>query len=300
MIGRITEQMTQQMTLADLQQSQDRLNTTQQQLSSGKRINQPSDDPYGTSLSLQLQNQLSNLNAYSANVTDGTAWTQTTLGSLTNITNTVQRVSELLVQAGNGALSQADMASSAAEVNQLIESVKQEANTQYDGQYLFSGTATSTAPYQSGATDAYQGNSSPINRLIGPGTTIQVNADISQLLGNGQGSGDGKLLDTLRTIVSDLTSGNRNGLQADSQALSANLSTAEQMQASVGAVANRLQLASSRILDTQTNTTAALSNVQDADMAATITQYSTEQAAFTAALKASASIVQTSLLDFLH
>jgi flagellar hook-associated protein 3 FlgL len=72
------------------------------------------------------------------------------------------------------------------------------------------------------------------------------------------------------------------------------------MQASVGAVANRLQLASSRILDTQTNTTAALSNVQDADMAATITQYSTEQAAFTAALKASASIVQTSLLDFLH
>jgi flagellar hook-associated protein 3 FlgL len=300
MIGRITEQMTQQMTLADLQQSQDRLNTTQQQLSSGKRINQPSDDPYGTSLSLQLQNQLSNLSAYNANVTDGTAWTQTTLGSLTNITNTVQRVSELLVQAGNGALSQSDMASSAAEVNQLIESVKQEANTQYDGQYLFSGTATSTAPYQSGATDTYQGNSSPINRLIGPGTTIQVNADISQLLGNGQGSGDGKLLDTLRTIVSDLTSGNRSGLQADTQALSANLNTAEQMQASVGAVANRLQLASSRILDTQTNTTAALSNVQDADMAATITQYSTEQAAFTAALKASASIVQTSLLDFLH
>src|SRR5947209_3601740 len=109
MIGRITEQMTQQMTLADLQQSQDRLTTTQQQLSSGKRINQPSDDPYGTSLSLQLQNQLSNLDAYSGNVTDGTAWAQSTLGSLTNITNMAQRVSELLVQAGNGALSQADL-----------------------------------------------------------------------------------------------------------------------------------------------------------------------------------------------
>ncbi len=300
MIGRITEQMTQQMTLADLQQSQDRLDTTQQQLSSGKRINQPSDDPYGTSLALQFQGQLSNLSAYSANVTDGTSWTQASLSSLTNITNMMQRVSELVVQAGNGALSQSDLSSSAAEVNQLIGAIKQEANTQYAGQYLFSGTATGTAPYQSGATDTYQGNTNGINRLIGPGTTLQVNTDISQLLGNGQGSGDGKLLDTLRTIASDMTSGNQGALQADSQALNTNLNTVNQMQASVGAVANRLQLASSRILDTQTNTTAALSSVQDADMASTITNYSTEQAAYTAALRASATIVQTSLLNFLQ
>jgi flagellar hook-associated protein 3 FlgL len=300
MIGRITEQMTQQMTLADLQVSQDRLDTTQQQLSSGKRINQPSDDPYGTSLSLQLQGQLSDLNAYSSNVTDGTSWTQSTLGSLTNITNMMQRVSELVVEAGNGSLSQADLTSSAAEVSQLIEAVKQEANTTYDGQYLFSGTATSTAPYQSGSTDTYQGNTSTINRLIGPGTTIQVNTDISQLLGNGQASGDGKLLDVMRNIVSDMQSGNTSGLQTDSQALSTNLNTAEQMQASVGAVANRLQLASSRIQDTQTNTSAALSSVQDADMATTITNYSTEQAAYSAALRASASIVQESLLNFLQ
>jgi flagellar hook-associated protein 3 FlgL len=300
MIGRITDQMTQQMTLADLQVSQDRLDTTQQQLSSGKRINQPSDDPYGTSLSLQLQGQLSDLNAYSSNVTDGTSWTQATLGSLTNITNMMQRVSELVVQAGDGSLSQSDLTASASEVSQLLDAVKQEANTTYDGQYLFSGTATSTAPYQAGSTDTYQGNTSAVNRLIGPGTTIQVNTDISQLLGNGQASGDGKLLDVMRNIVSDMQSGNTSGLQADSQALSTNLNTVEQMQASVGAVSNRLQLASSRIQDTQTNTTAALSADQDADMATTITNYSTEQAAYSAALRASASIVQESLLNFLQ
>jgi hypothetical protein len=52
-IGRITTQMTQQMTLADLQQSMDQLDTAQQQMSTGKQINQPSDDPYGTSLSIK-------------------------------------------------------------------------------------------------------------------------------------------------------------------------------------------------------------------------------------------------------
>ena len=299
MIGRITQQMIAQRTLADLQQSQDRLDTTQQQLSSGKRINQPSDDPYGTSMSLQLTGQLSDLSAYSGNVTDGTSWTQATLGSLSNITNMLQRVNELVTQAGNGTLSQSDLASTAAEVNQLIDAIKQEANTQYNGQYLFSGTATSTAPYQTGSSDTYGGNNSAVNRLIGPGTTIQVNADISQLLGNGQAAGDGKVLNTLRNIASDITAGNRSALQADSQALSSNLGSAAQLQASVGAVANRLGLAASRIQDTQTNTTAALSKVQDADMAATITNFSTEQAAYTAALRASASIVQTSLLDFL-
>jgi flagellar hook-associated protein 3 FlgL len=300
MIGRITQQMTAQMTLADLQQSQDRLDTTRQQLSSGKRINQPSDDPYGTSMVLSLTGQVSDLSAYSGNVTDGTAWTQTALGALSNITNMMQRASELVVEASDGSMSQADRSAAAAEVSQLIDAVKQEANTQYNGQYLFSGTATTTAPYQTGATDTYQGNTAAINRLIGPGTTIQVNTDISQLLGSGQSAADGKLLEVLRNIVSDMSSGNQTGLAADNQALSANLATAAQLQTSVGVVGNRLQLAASRIQDTQTNATAALSSVQDADMAATITAYSTEQAAYTAALRASATIVQSSLLNFLQ
>ena len=97
-----------------------------------------------------------------------------------------QRVSELLVQAGNGALSQADLTSSAAEVSQLIDAVKQEANTQYNGQYLFSGTATSTAPVpdrRDRHLPGQQQRDQPVDR---PGTTIQVNTDISQLLGNGQ------------------------------------------------------------------------------------------------------------------
>ena len=50
------------------------------------------------------------------------------------------------------------VSASAAEVNQLIDAIKQEANASYNGQYIFSGTATSTAPYQSGANDAYAGD----------------------------------------------------------------------------------------------------------------------------------------------
>lgn len=300
MIGRITTQMTSEMTLADLTQARDRLETTQQELSSGKRINQPSDDPYGSSVAIQLNGELAQLTSYSRNVDDGSSWNQATQTALTNIDSMVQRVRELVVQAGSGSNSQSNLNATAAEVNQLIGAIKQEANAQYNGQYIFSGTATTTPPYQSGANDAYGGNSGAINRLIAPGTTVQVNADISQVLGSGQAAADNKLLNVLRNISQDMTSGNRSALAGtDLQALDSNFNALTQMQAGLGATADRLQLASSRIQDLQSSDTRALSNTQDADMAKTAIDFSTEQAAYNAALRASANIVQSSLLDFL-
>jgi flagellar hook-associated protein 3 FlgL len=301
MFGRITTQMTASMTLNDLQQSLNRLDTTQQQLSSGKKLNQPSDDPYGTSQAMSLNGQLSSLNDYTNNIADGTAWTQQATTSLGNIDSMVQRVRELVVQASNGTYSQSNLNASASEVNQLIDAIKQEANASYNGQYVFSGTSTGTAPYQTGSTDTYQGGTGSVNRLIGPNTTLSVSTNISSLLGNGQASGDGGLLDTLRTIASDMQSGNTGAIGgADLKNLDSNFGTLTQMEANVGAITNRLTLASTRIQQLQTSDTAALSNVQDADMATVAINFSTEQAAYSAALKAGANIVQSSLLDFLN
>jgi flagellar hook-associated protein 3 FlgL len=302
MIDRITTLMTAQMTISDLNQSLNRLQNTQEQMSSGKRINRPSDDPYGTSLSLQLNGELAGLNNYSRNVTDGTAWTQTAATSLSGIDNMVQRVRELAVQAANGSNSQANMAASATEVNQLIDAIKQHANAQYGGQYVFSGTATTTAPYQAGATDTYAGNGGAVNRLIAPGTTVQVNANLGGVLGSGQASdpSGGNLLYTLRQIASHMQSGNAGALAStDLKSLDTNFNSLTQLETNVGAVSNRLSLAASRIQDLQNSATQALSKNQDADFAQASIDFSTEQAAYTAALRASASIVQASLMNFL-
>jgi len=306
MLGRITTQMTSQDLLANINQSLDRISTTQQQLSTGKRINQPSDDPYGTSLSLQLNTQLSALNSYQNNVTDGTGFSQASDAALTDITNAVQRIRELVVQAANGTETSAGMSADADEVNQLIDQIKQDANTQYNGQYIFSGAATSTAPYQAGASDAYAGNTGQINRQIGPNTPLTINAQLSAVLGNGQTTagqpgGDGLLLNTLRNVVDDMQSGNSSRLSAvDLSALDTNLNSLTGMQATVGAIQDRLQMASSRIQSLQLSDTQVLSSFQDADMAQTSIDYSTQQAALTAALQAGAHIVQQSLMNFLN
>jgi flagellar hook-associated protein 3 FlgL len=305
MIGRVTEQMTAQNLLANINQALDRIDTTQQQLSTGKRINQPSDDPYGTSLTLQLNNQIANLSGYSNNVTDGTGWVQTSNASLTNITNAVQRIRELTLSAANGTQTPTDMQASAAEVNQLIAEIKQEANTQYNGQYVFAGAATTTQPYQPGASDAFAGDTGQVTRTIGPNTSLRINVDLSSILGtgqttSGQPAGDGLLLNTLRNIADDMQSGNHSGLSgSDLAQLDTNFNSLTGLTAGAGATTERLNMAASRIQSLQVSDAQALSNTQDADMAQTEINYSTQQAALTAALQAGAHIVQQSLMDFL-
>jgi flagellar hook-associated protein 3 FlgL len=301
---RITTQMTTTGVLNNINNVQQQLATTQQQLSTGKSINQPSDNPYGASLAIQLKNDLQNLGNYQSNVTDGTAWASAADTSLTNIMSMLQRAQELTIQASNGDESSTDLSSTADEIDQLADAMKQEANAQYNGQYVFSGTATGTAPYSTSTGDVFQGNTSAITRTIGPNSNLQVNVDVSGLLGSGSSAADGKLLDTLRTIAADMRSGNSAGIAdlSNNQLnnLQGSLSSLEQLQSNVGAVQNRLSLASTRIQGLQNSDTAALSNDEDVNMAQAVTAFSNEQAAFTAALKAGANIVQSSLMDFLN
>ncbi|HEY1510394.1 MAG TPA: flagellar hook-associated protein FlgL [Solirubrobacteraceae bacterium] len=304
MIGRITNQMSSSMTLAGIESALDRLDTTQQELSTGKRINQPSDDPSGTGLTLQLNTQLSNLNTYSNNVTDATGWTTASTSAMTDMTNAVQRIRSLTVEAANGSQNTADMQASAQEVNQLIDEIKQDANTQYNGQYVFSGSATGTAPYQSGSNDAYAGDNGTVTRQIGPGTSLAINANLGSVLGtgqttSGQPAGDGQLLNTLRNISDAMQSGDSTSLNSDLSSLDTNINSLTGVAAQAGAVTDRLQMAASRIQTLQTSDTQVLSNTQGADMASTEISYSTQQAALTAALQAGASIVQQSLMNFL-
>jgi flagellar hook-associated protein 3 FlgL len=304
MFERITDLMASQNVLTGVEADLSTLNQTEQELSTGKRVNQPSDDPYAASVILQLNGNLSQQSNYQSNVNDGTAWLNTASSALTDINNAVQKVRELVVEGANGTNSATDEAGAAAEVNQLIDEIKQDANTQYNGNYVFSGSAVTTAPYQAGSNDTYQGNSGTVSRQVGPGAqnTVQISVDLgTQVLGNGSGSGDGLLLDTLRQIATDLGSGNSGALgSTDLQNLTNNMSSLEQLQATVGATTDRLTAASSQIQSLTSADNSQLANTQDANMAQVATQYSTETAAFQAALQSGAKIIQESLVNFLN
>jgi flagellar hook-associated protein 3 FlgL len=304
MTDRITPAMVTASTLNDLNSSLAALERTGSELSSGRTILEPSDNPYGASRVIDLQSQLAGLSGYEGNAQDGISWQNTSTSAMTNINEVVQRVRELLIQSANGTYNQADLNTIALDVEQLTQSVKQDANTQYAGQYVFSGTLTTTPPYLQGENDEYQGNAQTVSRAVGPGASVTISTNISALLGNGEASGDGKLLDTLRTIAAHLNGGTAEDRAAlgttDLVNLDANMETLTQLQAAAGSSTDQLTTALARNEDLQTSITEALSNTQDTNIAAASIAYSNEQAAYEAALRAAASIVQESLLNFLH
>jgi flagellar hook-associated protein 3 FlgL len=301
---RITPAMVTGTTLDNLNSSLAAMQRTSNELSSGRTILEPSDDPYGASRVIDLQSQLDGLSSYAESAREGISWESTASSAMSNMNNVLQSVRQLLVQSSSGTYNQGDRENIATEVAQLTEAVKQDADTQYAGQYVFAGTKTTTVPYEPGAEDAYQGDTGTITRAVGPGVSVNVSTDISSLLGNGQGAADGKLLDTLRTITEHLRGGTAEDMSAlgtsDLQKLEGSIDTLSELQATAGSATDQLQTAASRIEGLQSSITAALSNTEDANIPEVSIAYSNEQAAYEAALRAGASIVQESLLQFLQ
>lgn len=296
---RITSQTATARVLADLQASQTQLARFQSQVSTGRKITQASDDALGTANALRTRGDLAGIARDRASVADAGAWVSATDSALSSITDVMHRVRELALQGANGATTAAARATMAAEVGQLINTVKDTANVKVGDAYVFGGTATTTPPYTSGASDIYAGDAGTIARSIGPGVSLQVNTTGAQVLGSG--GGDGKILDALRTIQANLTAGNTAALgSTDLQALSTNLDALTATHATVGATQNRLDAADARLADTESTTNTVLNNVEGADLAESLMHLNAQSSAYQAALKSASNVLQPSLLDFLR
>jgi flagellar hook-associated protein 3 FlgL len=290
---RVTADMSQRHVLADLRRVQERLATAQSQVAGGKRIEKPSDDPLGAERAMRLNDQLESTGAYRTAVDESRSWLDATDSALSSLSEVVQHVRELTLQAANGSTSDAGRQSIKAQIDQLTEEAKHTLNSAYDGRYIFSGTATDTAPYSAATGDAYQGDASPVVRQIGPGVSVQVNVTGDDVLAG--------LLPTLRTLSAHLAANDTASLgTTDLQAIDAGFDNLTAKRGLVGAITNRVDAAGGRLDDTTDITTAFLADTQDADLPQALTDLSAQQAALQAALRGGAALIQQSLMDFLR
>jgi len=304
---RITTGMTQRSVLADLNSLSNQLARTQSKAASGKQITRASDDPFGTGRAMALRSSLSTNQTYQSNVQDAQGWQDATEAALGSITQYVNRAHDLLVEGATDSTDGVDRKAIAAEIDEIINGVKETANADYGGRYVLSGTKTDTPPYKMGSDDTYQGNDAGLDptqpgvlREIGPGVTMSINTVGREVLGNGV-SGDGGLLSRLRDIATHLRNDDTASLGgSDIDAMKDSLNQLLGVRARNGAQTNRLDAAGSRLQDLEQATTEQLSDVEDADIAKTLIDFNSQSAAYQAALRAGASLVQSSLMDFLR
>ncbi|QXP27575.1 flagellar hook-associated protein 3 [Stutzerimonas stutzeri] len=151
---------------------------TQQQISSGERIQTPADDPVGAARLLQLEQQQALLTQYQGNLTTATNSLSQEEGILNSINNLLQKARELAVEAGSGALSDEDRTSIASELEQIENQLYALMNSKdANGQYLFAGSSSGTQPYVKNpdGTYSYQGNQNSLSLQVSGSMLLSVN-----------------------------------------------------------------------------------------------------------------------------
>jgi flagellar hook-associated protein 3 FlgL len=294
---RISQQRISQQTFNNLQGGLNRLQKLQEQLSSGRLINRPSDSPVGTNDALRFRNEIKRQEQYNRNIDDGVGWLGTIDKALGEVTNSTLRVRGLVLQGINASADPVARQAIAEEVRNIRESVIAQANTEWLGRPIFVGTVNGpTESYN--AAGVYQGSGAPeqILRTVGAGSPVRVNLTGPEVFGTPPND----LFDLLSQIETNLSTNNVTALSANLTALDTFRTQVQDAQSDVGARYNRLEAMKQRSTDSVLALTTGLSDVEDVDLPKTISALQLQEVAYQASLSAASRVIQPSLVDFIR
>lgn len=280
----------------------------QTQLSTGKRINNPSDDPVGTGNALHFRSMIAGNQQYQRNIEDGLTYLSYTDGTLDGVGNLLNEAYAKAVQGDNDALTDQDRQVLANEVDQLLEEMLANSNTSLSGKFIFGGFNNTTDPFTAernedgritGVIQNPDGIDGQIQREIGSGLREIINIGGGTLFQpGGQGSDDDMfqalidLRDGLINNDSGVIGNQINNLQGAVDHVSVERST-------IGARVNYFERRLDQLDSAEVNLTESLSQWEDANYIEAAMMYEQEQAAYNAALAASANVIQLSLLNYI-
>jgi flagellar hook-associated protein 3 FlgL len=312
---RITNNMVSTQVMSDLQARYAAAANTQLQISTGRRVNAPSDDPTAAAQERMRLSQLEGIKSSQTSVQSTQNWLNQAESSLSGVTDVINRAKEIATTGANASYSQADRTALANEVDQLIKAAKESLNAKVGSDYVFAGTKSDTQPYSDATGDTYQGDAGANVRDGGAGVSLQNNPSFvtldgtsqpltaGSILGGGSASGDGKVLDALTQLAAHLRGGSASDLAAlgttDLKALEDNRVAVSSAVSAIGAMSNRATAALSRLEDLEDGAKNSISDLTGVDMAQALTDFSQQSAAYQASLKVGAQIIQPSLLQFL-
>lgn len=294
-ITRVTQNMMMERSLGSLQGSLNRLARTQEQLSTGRVINRPSDSPTGTTAAMRIRASLSDQKQYVRNAEDGGGWLGQIDSTLVSMNQQVGRARDLALQGANsGASTTNSREALATEIDQIREGLIASANTTYLGRPVFGGITAGTTAYDAAGT--FVGTPGAVNRTVADGVRIDVSIDAQTTLGPTGSS----LLDALATLSIDLRANNLPGIQTGLEEMTSAMDRLTSAMADVGTRTNRVELAAQAARDTSMDLTSSLSEIENTDLPRATVDLKMQEVAYQTALASTARVMQPSLLDFLR
>jgi flagellar hook-associated protein 3 FlgL len=293
--------------LDDLASLQSRMTKTQAELTSGIRVNKPSDDPTAVGDILQLQSDIGRVSQVTANLNGIKSEVDTASGVLQGALSLLDQARSLAAQGASTTLSPTQRVGMAAQAEQILNTLIDDSRATYDGKYLFSGDSSSKPAYDVNLANPNGVSrllTSPATRLIqdSSGQTFAV-AKTAQDLFDHRNPDDSLAADNIFAALNSLRVALSNNDQAAANAAAASIQVAQeylnQQSTFYGAVQNRITNALDVAQRFQLQSETGLGHERDTDVAAAATALTQEQLAQQAAMQAQASMPRTSLFDLL-
>jgi len=268
-----------------------------QELSTGRKANQPSDDPAAVAGLIVNNAQTSAVKTYLSNISSLQGTMQEADSTLNSVITSLTQAISLAVEGANSALNPSDRSALVQEVNGIQQQILGFANQSYQGDYLFAGTAVKTQPFVADSSLSsgvnYVGNSGVNSVEIGDGQTVPTNLPGSQLF-TAQGA---DVFQSLADLSSALASGS-NIPAAESEVRTA-FNYINAQRAFYGSTLSRLNSATTFLNEENLQLSQEQNNLVGADMATAASQLTQAETALNATLAAGGKISHYSLLDFL-
>ena len=307
---RITNQMSYQQLSSSVLDNQQAVYDAQQQVSSGKRISVPSDDPVAFGRMARMNNTLASVQRYSKNIDQAKSELTSVDSALQQAGSLFQRAQEIATQASVDTKTAAERKSMGEEVDSMLTSLLDIANTTYDGHTVFSGTSGTSPAYK--ATDvsgdghldtfAYQGGTSPRMISVTDANAIAVGvpgSDTSSTQAVFQSSSV-DLFSTLSQFRDQLLSGATITGSTIGQQLQDCQEHLTGVLATVGGRSAALDASSKLLSQRETDLTDDVGSVQSLDIAQAMMTLTNKQQAYQAALSATAGLSKNTLIDWLR
>jgi flagellar hook-associated protein 3 FlgL len=272
----------------------------QQQLTSGKTISKPSDDPTGTNTALIVRQAMTGNMQQARNISDGQSYLAITDSTLQTMIMQVQKVRDLTVQALNsGSMGPSDLQDIATQVGGLRQSLLGQANTLVQGHAIFSGVSSGKVAYDPNGTYMGVGDgTSPdteVRRWVSDVEAIRVDTSGPEAFGDPASGKD--LFAVVGNIAGDVLDNTK--LRGDLGDLDKVLQRMTTALADIGTRADRMDTAARNNASQQLSLQTMQSQTEDIDLPKTIMNLQMQQNGYQAALSATAKALQPSLVDYL-
>lgn len=308
---RVTQSMLSNNMLRNLSASYNKMGKLENQLTTGKKVNRPSDDPVVAIKGMGYRMIVDKVAQYQRNIGEVHNWLDSTDDALDKVGQGLIRVQELTVDAANDTKTPEDRQKILKEIEQLREQFRDLGNTKVGDKYLFSGTKTNSPLFDKAANTiggeaipappatvppapVVDGYTKPVTIEVFDGVELQVNTNGYELFAQV----DKMMSELIQTIDSNAGGG---------PAISAYLSDISDVQnavletrADVGARQNRAEMMENRLDSQEVTAKKQMSENEDIDYEKVITEMITQESIHRAALSVGARIIQPTLVDFLR